>query len=330
MLYYFGFQNYVIERLLYCIVFGILPCISFKVVITANEDINIEDIIKFIIVIYAIMSIFLIKVDFWNYSPGRRMSISYYMLPLFICIVMQIFFFDKREKKRKRIIKYILYFIIFYKYIFFYCVFASRGALISIFACIFICFIATRKQKLRKIVYSIIGIFIIILVMFYITDILNIINNVLNSFNIYSRTIERSIDLIDEENIGNGRDLIYSNVWREIQENIFIGNGIGKFYDEYCTYPHNIILQLWHEGGILYMLYITIPIIYSIHLMLFDTKISNKKKYLLIFLFSISIIRLIMSYEYWKDNYFWIYLYIIFQPYIKGSEINGNSNNPNI
>lgn len=307
-----------------------MPCISFKIVITANKIIDLKNIVKFIIYIYAIIGIFLIKVDFWNYTPERRMSISYYMLPLFISILMQIFFFDKEDKKKNRIIKYALYLIVFYKYILFYSVFVSRGALISIFACAIMCFIINRKRKIEKIVWSIILIFIIILTIIYMNNILNVINDILNSFNIYSRTLERTIDLIDEENIGNGRNLIYSNAWNEIQENSFIGNGIGQFYNKYGTYPHNIILQSWHEGGIIYMLCITIPIIYSIYLMIFDTKTSNEKKYLLIFLFSISVIRLMISYEYWKDNYFWLYLYIIFLPQLKGSEINGNSNYSNI
>lgn len=259
------------------------------------------------------------------------MSISYYMLPLFISIIMQSFFWHKELKIKYKIFKYIIYFIIFYKYIYFYLVFASRGAIISALVCIFICFIVTRKSKIKKMIYFFIGVLSIIILCFYMESILNMTNNMLNTFNIYSRTIERTIDLVGEENIGNGRDAIYTNAFNEIQQNFIFGNGIGEFYNTYGTYPHNIFLQSWHEGGIFYMILIMIPIIYSIYIILFCNKTSKEKKYILIFLFSISLVRLMISYEYWKDNYFWIYLYIVILPNIvRRSEINGYGHNSHI
>lgn len=327
----FGMADYVKERIMHFMLFGILPCMSFKVVQTANKKINVEKFIKFVIYIFAILSVFLISEDFWKYTPGRRMSISYYVLPLFIAIVIQVMFLDKQRKIQHKVLKYLLYVIIFYPYINFYLVFASRGALIAIMACVLICFIATRKTKDKKVVYTIIGFLIISFLLIYMVEILSAFNDTLKSFNIYSATIERTVSLLEEDNVGNGRDDLYMYASEEIQENLLIGNGIGKFYDEHGTYPHNIMLQLWHEGGIFFLVFVMIPIVYSVYLMIFDTKISDEKRYLLIFLFSICMIRLMISYEFWKDNYFFVYLYMIFMSQIeKRSVKNGNSNNSNI
>lgn len=328
----FGIESYVIERIMYLIVFGVIPCISFRIVIIADKKINIEKLIKFIIYIFAIMGVFLINIDFWKYEPGRRMSISYYILPLFIAIVIQAMFYDKGKTIKYKIIKYLIYIVIFYVYINFYIVFASRGALISILVCLLICFIASKKDRDKKILYTILGGSIIIILLLYLGNILNAFNNILKSFNINSATIERTINLLEEENIGNGRDSLYKAAIDDIQENLLLGNGIGEFYNEYGTYPHNIVLQLLHEGGILYMIFAMAPIIYSVYLMIFSKEISNEKKYLLIFLFSVSMVRLMISYEYWKDNYFWIYLYMIFIPQTekRSVEENGNSNNSDI
>ena len=102
--------------------------------------------IKMILIIFAITGVFLIDVSFWNYTPGRRMSITYYMLPLFIALILDIVFFDKGKKFTKRLRKYILYLIVFYVYINFYLVFASRGALVAIFVCLLLCLISKIKN----------------------------------------------------------------------------------------------------------------------------------------------------------------------------------------
>lgn len=328
----FGMKDYRVERIVYFLVFGILPCISFIIVLTRDKGINTEKLVKKIIYIYAILSVFLINVEFWNYEPGRRMSVSYYMLPLFIAIIIEAAFIDKKEKMNNKIIKYIIYTIIFYKYIYFYLVFASRGAIVAIVVCLFICFITTRKTKIKKILYFIAIMIVIMVLIIYMEQLLSIINTFLNSLNIYSRTLERTLDLIRQENEGNGRDEIYLNTWNGIESNMILGNGIGEFYNKYGTYPHNVIMQAWYEGGIINMIIVLIPIMYSIYIMLLDSKKSDRKKYLLIFLFSISVVRLMVSYEYWKDNYFWLYMFMIFMPDIEKKErkLDGNSYNSDI
>lgn len=287
--------------------------------------------IKMILIIFAITGVFLIDVSFWNYTPGRRMSITYYMLPLFIALILDIVFFDKGKKFTKRLRKYILYLIVFYVYINFYLVFASRGALVAIFVCLLLCLISKIKTRIRKILCTIVGFSIIIVLYISMQNILMSINELLNSMNIYSVTLERTIELFEEENVGNGRDGVYENAINGIKEHPFLGNGIGDFDNKYQTYPHNVVLQAWYEGGIINMIVILVPIIYSIYLMTFSNKISNDNKYLLILLFSISTVRLMISYEYWKDNYFWIYMYITLMLWMGDEKLkNGNSNNTNI
>ncbi len=52
-----------------------------------------------------------------------------------------------------------------------------------------------------------------------------------------------------------GRDSLYSNAWDLIQANPVIGYGLGGYYGEVLSfYPHNILLQLWLDGGVLLVL----------------------------------------------------------------------------
>lgn len=316
---------------MYFITFGIIPCICWKLVFTANGNIDIKKMIKIILVIYAITGIFLLNKNFWELSPERRMSVTYYILPLFIAIILDIFFFDKGKKLTQRLKKYILYIVIFYVYLNFYLIFASRGAYVAIFVCLLLCFITMIKSRLKKILFTIIGFSIIIILAISMRNILVEFNSILNNMNIHSRTIERTIELYEEENLGNGRDKVYEDALDGIQEKMIFGNGIGNFERKYQTYPHNIILQTWYEGGIINMIIILIPIIYSIYLITLSNKINDNNKYLLIFFFSISLVRLMLSYEYWKDNYFWVYIYITLVFWIGDEKYkNGNSNNTNI
>lgn len=73
-------------------------------------------------------------------------------------------------------------------------------------------------------------------------------------------------------------------------------------------------------------------LLYSIYVIIFDKNVEIDKKFFLVFLISISIVRLMLSYEFWKEISFGMYLYLILS--LMQKEIdrrkNGKCNNSNI
>lgn len=103
--------------------------------------------------------------------------------------------------------------------------------------------------------------------------------------------ISRLIDLKSGNNSSSVsiRQAMYSWVIGEISTKpLLIGHGIDVFSQNYFygTYPHNIILELAYEVGLISAIVVFIPIIYCMLKLLILTK--NKAAYFAIFLFIVS------------------------------------------
>lgn len=304
----FGFQSYSIIRVLYFCIYGIIPMLIIYIIYKTKSDINISKIFQYINFLYAIMSLFIYNIDFWKFNPQERMTISYYILPIFISVFFD-FILNRKDNLKKIIIKVIIYLIVFFPYINFSIHFMSRGAILSIFICIYLTFISTQSNS-KKIKIICTSLVILVFLLFFGIYILEFIHNFLTSIGISFSFIEKNLRLLQEHSIDNGRNIIYKNALIGIISHPITGNGIGNFEGIFGTYPHNFVLQSWYEGGILFMILTTVPIIYSIVRILFDNKISKNIKYFFIFIFSLSIIRLLLSFEYWKELFYWFYLFM--------------------
>ncbi len=303
-----GLDSHSIKRISYFGVYGVLPISMLYILYQKKAELNLYKIFQYINCIYAIISLFVFGINFWRYSPQERMSISYYILPVFLSLFFE-FLLDENKNLKYKLIKYLIYFIIFIPYLNFAIGLMSRGAILSIVICMYLTFLSlqSKKRKIRILLISLIAAVIIVCFGLYI---LEFISNLLSSFGISFSFIDKNLTLLQENSIGNGRDIIYHNVISGISNHPVIGNGIGEFERVFTTYPHNFILQSWYEGGFVYMCILVIPNFYSIVRIIFNNDISNKKKYFFIFIFSLSIVRLLLSFEYWKDLFFWIYLFM--------------------
>jgi len=122
--------------------------------------------------------------------------------------------------------------------------------------------------------------------------------------------ISKSIELIEKENFSNGRMIIYSTAWKEIRQKPFLGNGIGKFMNDYDIFQHNLILQLLHEGGVVLLIFIGLPLAYGIYVMIFKNEVNIDTRYMLVLLCSSSVVKLMISSEFWKEQSFWMFISI--------------------
>lgn len=323
-----GFKETIIIRMLYFVGFICIPYMCCR------HEISAKKIIDYILIISGIIAIPLFNIKLGYFDGGTRMSISYYMLPTFIAMVMT-FFINENKTIKSNVIKGVVFLILFYPYMKFFIEHISRGAILAIGISILLCAIINKSAKTKVITIAVLVIIIIIIGVLCLRPILYFAQHIVDKINIKVELISKSLMLIEKGSIDNGRNEIYQKTINGIKENPIIGKGVGEFEYNYQTYPHNFLLQTWYEGGIVFFVANVFIFLYSIYILIFDNKTPVEKKYLLILFFSIAIIKLMLSYEFWKEISFGLYLYIVLDIMQKKLEIrrkkeNGNNNNTNI
>jgi len=123
-------------------------------------------------------------------------------------------------------------------------------------------------------------------------------------------TIDKALLLIDTDNILNGRQELYNNAIEMFKNNVVLGNGIGSFDLSNFTYPHNLFLQIASESGVL--LLIPTAYILGYGLMLCLRNRDKSHAIFVLFLFSISIPKLLFSSSFWIDQRFWLLIGYLF------------------
>ena len=126
----------------------------------------------------------------------------------------------------------------------------------------------------------------------------------------HARKIEKIISMVNENSLdssSSGRDILYDRCI-DVMELNPLGNGVGWWsVDPFMNglFPHNIILQVGTEFGIIglailiYVLFVSLKNTFS-----FD----NIEFLLLIFIISITLGRLMVSSMYWARPEFWLYI----------------------
>src|SRR5690606_8838226 len=111
----------------------------------------------------------------------------------------------------------------------------------------------------------------------------------------------------NQEDISNGRGKLLNYAFSDISDNLFLGNGIAVFDEKYGNYPHNFIVQILYEGGILYLIPMSI-IILKFFKIIVSNQYSKDYKIFLIYLFTAGIIELLFSNVYWRSVFFWLFI----------------------
>lgn len=322
-----GFRETIIERLLYFIGFLMIPFMCCR------HDIKIKSIVNSILIISAILAIPLFSIKLGYFDGGTRMSISYYMLPTYIAMVMSYFVNEKRNLKYN-IVKIVILLTIFNPYIMFLIQYISRGVVLAILICLLLCLIIKKDRKTKiKFIAIILGA-TVLLGIILLEPILYMTGSALETLGIRIEIITKNYELLQNGSFDNGRSEVFSKAIEGIKEHPIIGNGVGDYAEKYITYPHNLLLQSWYEGGIIFFVVMLFIVGYSIYILIWDEKIDLSIKYILILLLSISLVRLMLSYEFWKEISFGMYLYIVLHimqnNWNRRKIKNGNSNNSNI
>lgn len=189
----------------------------------------------------------------------------------------------------------------------------ARGPILCIIMFIFIYIISNSiigKKKIKFISILLISLIIIILVLLNFNIILNVINDILIKRNIYSRTVNILLN-IGELDFTTGRLDIYKICLEIIKNNPLFGLGIGG--DRVVldgTYPHNIILEIFMNFGVLFGSIFIIFIIFITIKSILSRNSTNRS--LSIIFMGIGFIQLFISGSYLTSPNFWLYLSICF------------------
>ena len=185
----------------------------------------------------------------------------------------------------------------------------SRGPILCIVVFIVLKFFKPRQIIThRKIVCKFTLVAIGVIVLFYLKEIIMILDNFLMNFGVKSRTL--SLFLNERGLYLSGRDEIYKKVLDEISINLLTGIGIaGDTRIIGKSYVHNFFIEVIGNFGIILGSIFIIGII----LLIINSIISKDTiEYdIVIIWLSIGFVHLMLSSSYWIDFRFWAFLGIL-------------------
>ena len=193
-----------------------------------------------------------------SWATRLPMDVSYgYLIPIVANIVFLWFYF-KDESRGAKLITLVfsgINFVFFLNIL----LFGSRGPILCIF--LLLCFLwcirinhftgfKIDKRRLYILLFS--G---ILIVAFFI-PVMSYMNDRLFEYGIEVDAISKIINLQDAGDISNGRNDLNEKTWIGIINHPILGNGLDQYDNNYPgdDYPHNFILQILYDGGILLFL----------------------------------------------------------------------------
>ncbi|MFJ5621685.1 O-antigen ligase family protein [Peribacillus loiseleuriae] len=269
------------------------------------QPFDVKRVMSYITLIYVLASWVLPNMDIDNMLPGNKMGLGYLILPIILVCISQLANVNINLQKK------IFYLILVVWYGYFIIKVGTRGAFLSIVLYVFFLLILNKKFTLSRVITYVSSFVVFILVYSNFLSILLFVKGILGNINIKSNFIDKSILLIEEDNIFNGRDSLYGLAFDGFKESWLYGNGIGFFNDFYGTYVHNIFLQMLNETGVLLVIPFVLIIFYGLFQILFSKKIDRSIKFFICFIFSLVIPKLMVSSIFWKEQLFWILVIMI-------------------
>lgn len=240
---------------------------------------------------------------------GLSMGISYSLLiPVLANLVFLKYFFVKERKVMRIVLLPFIAINLFY--LAQVVMLGSRGPVLCIFLLIVSFFlikiedsgqISFRKDRLAV---SIVLVVFVSLLLFI--QILQAISNFLAGFDITLNFVDKFLRMEDHGDMSNGRGAISSIAWDAIWKSPFWGYGIAQFENNTgIVYPHNFIIQMLYDGGIILASCIFIPIIKAtlkkIH------TIRREEFICLLYLFFASVPGALFSGDLWQAVILWMF-----------------------
>src|SRR5690606_28222827 len=213
-------------------------------------------------------------------------------------------------------------------YLFFFFSFGTRSSIMGLFLfCIFYYLIKKNKLTNRAFIIILLCGFIF---SFFMIDIMLTTQYFLDQIGINVKAIDKMVRMATMgEELSNGRVRLWEQAFKDITASPLFGNGVSAYEKTNGIYPHNFLIQVFHEGGVLYFIPILIVIVKFFTLLLSNTK-SKETKIFLIYLFFSGMIELLFSNVYWRNVYFWFFIGYVLNLSLKPLTPKKESSTPHI
>lgn len=245
------------------------------------------------------------------------MGLSYAILPIVIAGLMHFIYY---RKKANFLLKICYVTDVVYAFILF--MYANRGVVLTllvVFVLLYIKKFGSKSSKRNNIFRVIVVLFITTLIINNYILILEWMNNILLDSDIKLDFVRKTLKI--QTDISNGRNAITEYVVENIFKSPILGHGVSTItYNSngMIPYPHNFILQLFYDGGIL----LAVPVLFFVIKMVWSAlwHENNDKTIFLIFFCQICLPKMFFSTDMWKNPSFWLVLFNYIQSYTTYTE----------
>lgn len=287
-------------------------CFGIPVMVAPFSQVDFKKVIKYIAFQGLLLVPFYIKYDYGfgglggdSYDDGILMTMSYRILP-FIVAGLSVTL-DGTYNKYVRflslvpaIVCAVLLFVV-----------GSRGAQLSVMiflALFFILKAPTPKSRIRRLFL------IAILGVIFIASFTLVVHSLFSFFDdhdISSLAINRMENMLDSgHDLDTGRSTIQRQAWKEFLSSPVFGNGIVSFNNFSGMYPHNILIQLLGEGGLIFGILFAL-LAYNVISILLSHGLNNEFACIILFITCAGVIKLFFSSTYIESQFFWALVGII-------------------
>lgn len=250
-------------------------------------------------------SIFVFVTD-WN--EWISMGLSYAFLVPIASTIVYLFQYFKEENWFGRIITLALTGVNL-TYLVMLLQFGSRGPLFILAVLIGVMFCVKYDKSIEKVVIKsqrawLVIIAAIVFILFF-SSIVSLISDIISSAGVSSRAVNKLLALESEGDLSNGRSPITHMAIEGFFSSPIWGHGFDQFLaNTGYVYPHNFILQMLYDGGLI-MALIIIP--KTITLSIRKLKFCTQDLFALFsFLFAIGLLGGLFSEDMWKQPMLWI------------------------
>lgn len=294
--------------------FSVFTIASFLIIHFVKVDVRLLLKATMFLPAFSILKVNVVFSSYVDWALKLPMDISYgYLVPI-VANIIYVHFYFKDERKLQKIILLIgsIINLVFCTYI---VLFGSRGPMLCIAILLMTLFVIKYKsdgrvginrKRIRLVLLAGIAV-----TLFFI-PLLGILSNALSNYNIEIDAVQKMLQLQEEEgSIANGRDDLSALAWRGFLNNPILGNGLDQFDVNYpgASYPHNFVLQILYDGGILLLL-IMFPIFVKMKSVL---KKYNREELALFFLiFFTSVPGALFSLDLWEIPILWLCFGLVF------------------
>lgn len=238
-------------------------------------------------------------------------GISYAVLPVFVAGLFHFTLYRKEETNLVIRICYIIDVLVGALLI----AYGNRGVVLSVVIAVFIAIVFNQKDRItfnRGIFLTVLFIASIVLVL-NIQSVLVYLYDVTSKFGIELTFINKFTLLNQMQDLSNGRNAIREYVLSHVGETLVWGHGLSTIYHNSggsIVYPHNLIIQLLYDGGLL----LSVPVLFlliSAAIYLFRGKEQNIRM-LILFFSVVCIPKMMLSSDIWLNPAFWLFIFAMF------------------